>query len=327
MPGPRKLWTGPCGMSPLDRAIDRASSEPSGLWLVPSRLAREQVIRALAGRSKSVEPPRVWCWSDAWKAIAGAQGDVPARLSPSGLMAVLAEAIESTRRLGSIEALSNILDLPGYRRQLARRFAGWTRDERPSEGPPPGESAVDQEEWAVYRTYRAVLRQVGAEDPEGWDVWASTMLAKQPPPELRKPGPVVVIDPISPARAGWRLLDYCHQRAKSMTVTLPFDADPNLAELYACVDDTRRQFLGWGFVEETERLDGLALRPAGLVAGVVPLGCSRAPADQTGNRPGFEDPGRAEGRRGRPPDRPRGPRLARSRGPPRRDSHPRAPDG
>ncbi len=99
---------------------------------------------------------------------------------------------------------------------------------------------------------------LGAEDLEGWAVWASRMLAKQPPPELRKVGQVVVIDPISTDRAGWRLLDYCHQRARSMIVTLPFDAEPALAELYAAVDDTRRQLLGWGFVEEAERPEGFS---------------------------------------------------------------------
>jgi ATP-dependent helicase/nuclease subunit B len=181
-------------------------------------------------------------------------------------MAVMSEAIENSRRLGQIEGLADSLALPGYRRQLAARFASWTRDERAVEGPPPGDSDAAAEEWAVFRNYREVLRQIGAEDLEGWDVWASRMLAKQPPPELRKPGQVVVIDPISPTRSSWRLLDYCHQRARSMTVTLPFDADPSLAELYACVDDTRRQFLGWGFVEEAERSEGLTFRPPGLAA-------------------------------------------------------------
>jgi ATP-dependent helicase/nuclease subunit B len=178
----------------------------------------------------------------------------------------MAEAIETARRAGRIEALSEIVGLAGYRRQLAARFASWTREERPIDAPPPADSAVTAEEWAVFRNYREVLRQVGAEDPEGWVVWASRMLAKQPPPELRKPGQVVVIDPISPQRSAWRLLDYCHQRARSITVTLPFDADPALAELYACVDDTRRQFLGWGFVEEAERPEGFSFRPAGLAA-------------------------------------------------------------
>ena len=137
-------------------------------------------------------------------------------------MTVLDEAIETARRAGSIDRLSDILELLGYRRQLAGRFEAWTRAERLIDGLPPGDSAASTEEWAVFRSYRETLTKIGAEDPEGWGVWASRMLAKQPPMELRKPGHVVVIDPIAPDRSGWRLLDYCHQKARSMTVTLPF---------------------------------------------------------------------------------------------------------
>jgi ATP-dependent helicase/nuclease subunit B len=51
-----------------------------------------------------------------------------------------------------------------------------------------------------------------------------------------------------------------------MVVTLPFDPDPDLAELYASVEPTRRKFLEWEFVEETEVVGGLNFRPAGLRA-------------------------------------------------------------
>ena len=99
MPGPRKLWTGPCGVSLRDRAIERASSESSSLWLVPSRLAREQVARLLINRSKSCQPPRVWLWEDAWNSIAHSHGSPPARLSRAGQMVVVSEAIERATRL------------------------------------------------------------------------------------------------------------------------------------------------------------------------------------------------------------------------------------
>src|SRR5438270_9472039 len=103
MPGPRKLWTGPCGANLRDRAIDRASSEASSLWLVPSPLAREQVSRLLALRSPSPQPARVWCWEDAWTATALAHDNPPARLSTSGRMVVLSEAIETARRADEID--------------------------------------------------------------------------------------------------------------------------------------------------------------------------------------------------------------------------------
>jgi hypothetical protein len=181
-------------------------------------------------------------------------------------MGVMAAAIDEARRLGLVHDIGPSLDLPGYRRRLAGRFQGWTRDERRMDGAPPGDSAIDAEEWAIFGAYRDTLRQLDAEDPAGWAVWASTRLAKQPPPELRKPGQVVVVAPISLDRAAWRVLDHANQNARSMTVCLPFDPDPALAELYATADDMRRQFLGWGFVEEAETRDLLPYRPAGLLA-------------------------------------------------------------
>ena len=203
-------------------------------------------------------------------------------------MAVMTAAINEARRLGLVDNIGLSLDLPGYRRRLAGRFEGWTRDERRTETAPPGDSVVDSQEWAVFGAYRGVLRRIDAEDPAGWAVWASTRLAKQPPPELRKPGQVVVIDPIGIDRAAWRVLDYFNQHARSMTVCLPFDPDPALAELYATADDVRRQFLGWGFVEEPEARDVLPYRPTGLVA--VERELFRADAHQ---RPKFRlDPSR-----------------------------------
>ena len=196
----------------------------------------------------------------------------------------MAEAIETARRSGRIEALGTMLGLAGYRRQLAGRFAAWTRDERPVDGPPPGDSAVGVEEWAVFGAYREVLGRIGAEDPEGRTVWASRRLTSRPPAELRKPGQVVVVDPIDLPRSAWRLLDHCNLKARSMIVTLPFDPEPSLAELYACVDDARRQLLGWGFVEEPVRSDGFSFRAAGLVA--VGRELFRADSDQRPAIPG-----------------------------------------
>ncbi len=139
---------------------------------------------------------------------------------------------------------------PGYRHHLLDRFAAWTRDERKPNGPPPGGSPVESEEWALFGHYRATLAGLDAEDPEGWAVWASRELVKAPPPGFRRLGHVVAIDPVAPGRAVRRVLDYCHGRVKSMLVTLPFDPDPALAELYAAVEPRRLQLLEAGFVEE-----------------------------------------------------------------------------
>jgi RecB family exonuclease len=181
-------------------------------------------------------------------------------------MAVLSESIERSGRSRALKHLAKAVGWSGYRRQLAARFASWTRDERPIEGPIPADSEVASEEWSLFRSYRETLGDLRAEDPEGWAVWASRTLAKHPPPPLRKPGHVFVFDPLSPTRAGWRLLDHFQKWAKSMTVTLPFDPDPALAELYCATDAARRRFLDEGFVEDAESSDGLPLRPAGLLA-------------------------------------------------------------
>ena len=96
------------------------------------------------------------------------------------------------------------------RRPAARRFGRST----PRNGPSSATTGRPSE-------------QIGAEDPEGSAVWASPDAAQAARrPSCAKPGHVVVIDPIAPTRAGWRLLDHCHQRARSMTVTLPFDPEP-----------------------------------------------------------------------------------------------------
>src|SRR4051794_5379293 len=122
MPGPRKLWTGPHGSALRDRAIERASHEASSLWLVPSPVARDQVIRALACRSKGTDPPGGGCGAAPGRAPAGARADPPARLSRTGKIAVLSGAIERARRSDHLDVLARAVDGPGYRRRLLDRF-------------------------------------------------------------------------------------------------------------------------------------------------------------------------------------------------------------
>ncbi len=110
------------------------------------------------------------------------------------------------------------------------------------------------------------MADLGAEDPPGWAVWASKALAQDPPPELRRPGHVVAIDPTDSSRAARRVLDFCRLRAKSMTVTLPFDPDPALAELYESIAPVRRRFLDWGFAETPVDPGTFAFRDHGFGA-------------------------------------------------------------
>ncbi len=277
MPGPRTLLTGPPGSDLRARAIDRTPVDPATLWLVPSPLARDQVIRLLAGRAKGkrTASPRVWTWDDAWRAAAGEIPEPPARLAPPALRAVLSEAIERSRSAGGLAALANSVGFAGYRRQLLGRFAAWTRQERHPARPSPDGRVIGLEEWDLFGRYRAVLDEIRAEDPAGWVVLASRAVGQAQ--GFRKFGAVVVLDPVEPSRAMFRLMDHVESRAKSVLVTLPFAPDPALAELYASVGPTRARFLDRGFAEEAVRADGLGL--AGHGFGAIERELFRADAD------------------------------------------------
>ncbi len=174
--------------------------------------------------------------------------DPPARLSPAALGAVLAEAIERARDGGALSVLDRSVDFPGYRRQLLGRFASWTRSERHPNRAAPEAGEAGAEEWALFGHYRSVLEALNAEDAAGWAARASKALGACQ--AVRRPGHVVVIDPVEPTRARLRLLDHLEARSRSMLATLPFEADPGLAELYSTTEAARARFLERGFVEE-----------------------------------------------------------------------------
>ncbi|WP_435006344.1 PD-(D/E)XK nuclease family protein [Tundrisphaera lichenicola] len=245
------------------------------------------MILKLARRSGSVKPHRVWCWEDAWKVVASSHARPPAKLSTIGRITVLAEAIEQARRARQLDLIDRAVEWPGFRRELARRFASWTVEERVPSSTPPTDGSVDREQWAIFGHYRAILERIEAEDDEGFAVWASRSLLRKRPPELSRPGEVYVLDPRSPTRADWRLLESLQLRAKSMTVTLPYEPEDSLTELYAEIARTRQLFLDWGFVEEPERPVGLFRRPPGMDYIERELfrsdGSTRAPLNRAGD--------------------------------------------
>ena len=224
----------------------------------------EQAL-ALRSPGKVVFGRRVWCWDDLWREVALSHPSAPARLSPAGVRAAIGEAIDRARRAGELGAVREIADSPGFRRRLRGRFAAWTREDRPPGANPPDNSAVGVAEWNLYRHYRNVLRRLGAEDPEGSAGWASGILLDGgPPPALSAPGSVTVLEPMESGRAIARGLEFLVDRAESTLVTLPWDPDPALAEVYAPVARLRDRFLEWGFDEESFPLDP-DRRPAGLL--------------------------------------------------------------
>src|SRR5262245_48986231 len=130
MPGDRILWTGPFGAAGRDHAMAGASIDPSGLWLSASPMARDQVRRELAIRSRSAGAgrdagliPRVWCWADLWARVRNETGEGPSCLSDGAAGTVFNEAIRQARQSGDLDAIAAVIDWPGYRNRLRRRFA------------------------------------------------------------------------------------------------------------------------------------------------------------------------------------------------------------
>ena len=263
MPGARRLWTGPHGAALRDRALADSPTDPSGLWLVPSRPARDPLI-ALLGRKRQVAIGlRVWCWDDLWRSIGDERADAPARLSAVGARAALGEAIAGARRDGIIPTIADAISFAGFRRRLQARIATWTRAERHADGPSPDDDPRIAEPWRIFSRYRAVLKRLGAEDAEGFAVWASRTLQQTPPPQWKRLGPVTVLDLANPSLAHWRALESFHARAKAMRVTLAYEGIPELAEVYAEAAPIRERLLGWGFAEV--RVEPELWRPSGLL--------------------------------------------------------------
>src|SRR5262245_8153045 len=146
MPGDRVLWTGPYGSATRDHAMAGASADPSSLWLAATPMARDQVRCELAIRSRSGGTgrdagriPRVWSWTDLWAQIRDGTGQGPSCLSEGAAGAVFGEAVRQARRAGELDAIAAVIDWPGYRRRLRRRFAEWTIAERPQRSQSPAE--------------------------------------------------------------------------------------------------------------------------------------------------------------------------------------------
>jgi len=75
---------------------------------------------------------------------------------------------------------------------------------------------------------------------------------------------VTVLDLGNPAPAHWRALESFHARKEAMRVTLAYEGDPELAEVYVEAAPIRERLLGWGFAEA--RVEPELWRPAGLLA-------------------------------------------------------------
>ncbi len=160
-----------------------------------------------------------------------------------------------------LDAVAEVVQWPGFRRRLQDRIGRWTRAERPPGAEPPKGDAALAAQWAIFARYRAVLKSLDAEDADGFAVWASKALETAPPRSLKRLGTVVFLDPELDSPATWRLLDHALARARSVNLTLAFEDEEALAEVYAGSAIVRQRLMDRGF-EETRVAPGL--RPRGL---------------------------------------------------------------
>lgn len=260
MPGLRLLLTGPPRKSLREEAIRRAIAWADStrgrtpmLWVAPSPLARDQIARdlALIPRRAGVPVPRVWCWEEIWADVPVEEA-TPARLSPAGVRAVLGEAIQRARETDVLGPLTSAVDQPGWQRRTLAQFAAWMRTERRPDGPPPGRSRAEVAHWSLFNHFCETLGDINARTPEGWASWSSHRLLEQPTPGGRdlSQSLIVVVEPVAPSRAARRVLDFWNAQAGRMIVTLPFESEPALSEVYAAVEPTRRYLLDQGFMVE-----------------------------------------------------------------------------
>jgi ATP-dependent helicase/nuclease subunit B len=143
---------------------------------------------------------------------------------------------------------------PGYRRRLRDRVREWTTAERPAKGRSVrgGVEPVAAAEWAVYVHYREMLAELNVDDAAGMAVWASRRLARNPRawPTPGPDGPVVFLDLCSPGEACFRAISKALTMGRPVHVSLDYEPDPDAAELYLAVMETRERLLTLG-LEET----------------------------------------------------------------------------
>jgi RecB family exonuclease len=209
---------------------------------------------------------QVFCWDDLWRLVRESAKDGPAWLSKSAMGVVLDVAIQRTRGKHPTGLLDRAFGQAGYRRQLAARIGDWTTAELPvRRRARRAASEIEVAEWSVYESYRAILGELNAEDDAGFAVWASRRLARSPRfwAQSDQAGPIVFLDVGEPTPARWRVIDRVNATSREVHVSLMYEAEPALAELYLGTEATYARLLESGFeATAVAPADG---RPAGLL--------------------------------------------------------------
>jgi hypothetical protein len=282
----RILWSGPHAAIRGEFTLSGPARQAPGLWLAPSPMARDQTILALSrlGQDSNVGNS-VCCWDELWGRLLteSAADRAPSAASPIAIRTLVQEAIRIATDRDEVGDLAAMLEFPGYRRRLLARFSAWTSAELPRGLDSPPSTAIDPREWVLFNGYRDLLSELGMVDEAGLAVWASKHLVRARPAFFDRFGQVTFLDfePSSPAQ--WRVLEHAVQRTPSVHAMIPFESDPERAELYEAVGNSRERLMTLGFAEKRVECD--LWRPAGLRAAESLLfrdgpesGSSRRPA-------------------------------------------------
>ena len=253
----RSAWFSPA--RPADRGRE---ARALGLWIVPSKVARIQILSSLGGKAGATRDLRVWCWDDLWELVAEHHSDTPIRLGFAGARAVFSEAVRRAQEAGELGATKQVVHWPGFRRRVRDRIDSWTRIERSPNAQAPDQNATTPDEWAIYRHYHAILDQLGAVDFAGFGVWASKALAEHIPEALTDLTSVTFLDLNTHTPAIEHVVSAFEQSARSVRITLAYDPDTELAESFEPALRRRERWLTRGYEERSFSM--IAGRPAGL---------------------------------------------------------------
>ncbi len=189
--------------------------------------------------------------------------DGPRVLSEGASRAVFLESIRRARAAGRLEAITRVLEWPGFRRRLRSRIARWTL----GAGPVADESGeldpIETAQRAVYSEYRGQLDSLETVDQEGLEVWASRRPSRLVVEFLGKFEHLVILNWESAPRSAGRFLDRVSSFPRSIQVTLAMDVNADSSWLFEREWRERRRFAKRGFEEQVR--EPSASRPRGLV--------------------------------------------------------------
>ncbi len=116
----------------------------------------------------------------------------------------------------------------------------------------------------MFVAYRRLLDELGADDDAGMSVWASKRLVRSTRfwAASKRGAEMVFLDFDRPELAHWRVLEKAVQAGHPVHVTLAYEHDPEMAEVFLATERVRGGLIDLGLVETT--LDLPVDRPSGL---------------------------------------------------------------